>query len=520
MRRLADLRAYVGALEELGELQQIDAEVSLDYELGAIVRRSYDLMAPAPLFTNMTGVEPGFRVLGAPAGVSAQPGLYLARVALSLGLPPESTGAEVVAAIVAGREADLIPPRLVSTGPCKEVIAVGDEVDLTRLPAPLLHGNDGGRFLNTYGIIVARTPDGSWTNWSISRTQSLDAHRMTGLVVPTQHLGVIHAMWRRLGQDMPVAVVMGTEPVIPFVGGMPIPEGVNEADFIGGYIGEPLDVVRCETVDLEVPATAEIVIEGTLSVSEVAPEGPMGEFPGFTYPGDSVPKPIYNVTALTHRTDPILPVVVAGHPVEENHTAWGIPNSAEVVYQLRRRGVPVTSAFMPLESGCQWLVITVPFDWRDHFPGPISALMDSIAEVLWRSHTAYAIAKIMVTEDDVDPSDTREVVWAFAAKHSPSDGVRLYENRPMVPLPVFLPAADRARFMTTKVIYNCLTREDFEDGAQPVRSTFTTDWSPDIQERVLRRWDEYGYDGSPGVYRRRERAGLGGVHPRPGPPER
>jgi 4-hydroxy-3-polyprenylbenzoate decarboxylase len=191
-------------------------------------------------------------------------------------------------------------------------------------------------------------------------------------------------------------------------------------------------------------------------------------------------------------------VVVAGHPVEENHTAWGIPNSAEVVYQLRRHGVPVTSAYMPLESGCQWLVITVPSDWRDHFADPTpAALMDRIAEVLWSSHTAYAIAKIMLTEDDVDPSDTREVVWAFSAKHSPSDGVRLYENRPMVPLPVFLPAKDRARFMTTKVIYNALSREDFEGEA--VRSTFTTDWSPDIQERVLRRWgEEYGYDGSPG----------------------
>jgi 4-hydroxy-3-polyprenylbenzoate decarboxylase len=144
-------------------LQQIDAEVSLDYELGAIVRRSYDLMAPAPLFTNMTGVDPGFRVLGAPAGVSAQPGLYLARVALSLGLAPESTGAEVVAAIVAGREADLIPPRLVSTGPCKEVIAVGDEVDLRRLPAPLLHGTHRrGGFQHQHGYGECEDEDNRW----------------------------------------------------------------------------------------------------------------------------------------------------------------------------------------------------------------------------------------------------------------------------------------------------------------------------------------------------------------------
>ena len=274
--RLKDLRAYIAALDQIGELQSVDAEVSLDYELGAIVRRSYDLMAPAPLFTNITGVTPGFRVLGAPAGVSAQPGLYLSRVALSLGLDPQATGSEIVAELVAARDANPIPPRIVSTGPCKEVITTGDDVDLGRLPAPLLHGNDGGRFLNTYGIIVARTPDGSWTNWSISRTQLMDARRMSGLVVPTQHLGVIHAMWKELGEDMPVAVAMGVEPVIPFVGGMPLPDGVDEADFIGAYLGEPIDVVRCETVDLEVPATAEIVIEGMLSTSEVAPGGSDG----------------------------------------------------------------------------------------------------------------------------------------------------------------------------------------------------------------------------------------------------
>jgi 4-hydroxy-3-polyprenylbenzoate decarboxylase len=224
----------------------------------------------------------------------------------------------------------------------------------------------------------------------------------------------------------------------------------------------------------------------------------MGEFAGFTYPGESTPKPIYHVSALTHRRGAILPVAVAGHPVEENHTAWGIPNCAEVVYQLRRGGVPVTSAFMPLESGCQFLVITVPLDWREQFAEPSpAALMDRIAELLWEAHTAYAIAKVMVTEDDIDPSNTRDVVWAFAAKHSPSDGVRFYEDRNMVNLPVFLPAADRKRFKTTKVIYNALMREDRDPESTPLRSTFDADWPPEIQERVLARWSsEYGYSAA------------------------
>jgi 4-hydroxy-3-polyprenylbenzoate decarboxylase len=122
--------------------------------------------------------------------------------------------------------------------------------------------------------------------------------------------------------------------------------------------------------------------------------------------------------------------------------------------------------------------------------------MDRIAEVLWddNAHTAYAIAKLMVTEDDIDPANTRDVVWAFAAKNSPSDGVRLYENRNMVPLPVFLPDADRRRFKTTKAIYNALMREDRDPESTPLRSTFDADWPLEIQERVLARWSsEYGY---------------------------
>ena len=99
----------------------------------------------------------------------------------------------------------------------------------------------------------------------------------------------------------------------------------------------------------------------------------------------------------------------------------------------------------------------------------------------------------MVTEDDIDPSNTRDVVWAFAAKHTPSDGVHLYPGRPMVNLPVFLPAADRATFKTTKVIYNCLLREDLQTHAPPMRSTFSAEWPAEIQERVLERWSEYGY---------------------------
>ena len=227
---------------------------------------------------------------------------------------------------------------------------LGDAVDLLRLPVPVLHDGDGGRYINTYGVFVVQTPDKTWTNWSIARAMLLDKNRMAGIIAPNQHIGMVRQTWTDIGKPMPFALVLGAEPFIPFVGGMPLPAYVDEADFVGAYFGEPVDVVKCETIDLYVPATAEIVIEGTLSLAETDAEGPMGEYAGYLWTGQSSPKPVYHVSAMTFRNDPILPISVAGEPVEENHTAWGIPNAAEIVYTLRKAGLPIATAWSPLRE--------------------------------------------------------------------------------------------------------------------------------------------------------------------------
>src|SRR5688572_25134288 len=117
---LRGLREYLDALREIGEIVEVDREVDWNLEIGAIIRRCYETGAPAPVFNRIKGIESGFRVLGAPAGISRQPGLYLSRIALSLGLPARATGRELVEALVTARKKPLIPPRIVATGPCKE----------------------------------------------------------------------------------------------------------------------------------------------------------------------------------------------------------------------------------------------------------------------------------------------------------------------------------------------------------------------------------------------------------------
>jgi 4-hydroxy-3-polyprenylbenzoate decarboxylase len=361
-----------------------------------------------------------------------------------------------------------------------------------RLPTPLIHDGDGGRYLNTWGTVIVRTPDGRWTNWSISRMMLAGKNTLAGLVLPQQHLGMIFAQWQAARRPMPFALALGTEPVIPFVAGMPLDDYVNEADFIGGYLGKPVDVVACETVDLEVPATSEIVLEGTVSVDETAPEGPMGEYSGYLNPGRGTPQPVFRVSAMTYRDRPILPVVAAGEPTEENHTCWGLAISAQVLWELRRHGLPVTMCFVPFASAGHWLVITVSDTYRERYSS--AKLVEEIASILFRSRAGGLIPKIILLEDDIDPANLDEVIWALATRCHPERGQVLYPEQPVLPLVGYLSPEERRHRRSTKVIYNGLSTDDLPSVHRPKRSSFRYAWPSAIQERVLRNWQHYGYE--------------------------
>ena len=172
--------------------------------------------------------------------------------------------------------------------------------------------------------------------------------------------------------------------MLPYVGGMPLPDHMSEVDYAGALTGRAIECVRAETVDVLVPATAEIVVEGNASRADTAPEGPMGEYAGYLWDGPPTPKPVYHVSAVTHRTNPILPISVAGEPPEENHTAWGIPNAGEIVHLLRAGGFPVTTAWSPLESANHWFAVAVEHGWRDRFPDKTTTDMcDWLGQILF-----------------------------------------------------------------------------------------------------------------------------------------
>ncbi|MGO9385213.1 MAG: UbiD family decarboxylase [Mycobacterium sp.] len=369
MPRITDLREYLRVLESLGDVEHIDRPVSAVLEAAAITRRSTEQGWPAPLFDTVEGVEPGFRLLGAPGALSSDRRYPLARVALSFGLSHDVTAQELVEHLAAAHGKTPIPPKLISadSAPCKQNILLGADATLDRFPIPLVHPDDGGRYPNTWGVIVAKTPDARWTNWSISRIMLLDNRHMTGLFLPQQHIGMIWAEWEKIGKPMPFAVVQGGDPGVPMIGGMPIPAEMDEGTFLGTLYGEPLEVVKCETVDLDVPAGAEVVIEGHVSITRDATEGPYAEFHGYALPETS-PEPVYTIEAITYRDNPIWPISATGRPPDDSQIAPAVGVSAEVLALLRNAGLPITTAWLLVDTACHWMIITVPRHWRDVLP--------------------------------------------------------------------------------------------------------------------------------------------------------
>jgi 4-hydroxy-3-polyprenylbenzoate decarboxylase len=487
VRHYRSLREHIEALKELGELTEVDQPVDWNLEIGAITRRICETSGPAVLFNHIKGIE-GFRVLGAPAAASSRPDRPLARVATSIGLPPEASGLEIVDTLARAHDCKPIPPVRVATAPCKENILTGDAVDLMRLPSPMIHDGDGGRFLNTWGTTVTRTPEGDWVNWAVSRSMLRDAKSLVGPVGASKHLGVMLQAWRAVGKPMPFALSMGHDPVIPFVAGMPIRDGVNEADFIGGYLGEPLEVVKCETVDLDVPASSEIVIEGHVMLDEVANEGPMAEFPGYLF-REHYRCPVFKVTAVTWRNNAILPVVSCGMPPEENHTCWGMAIAATILAELRHSNWPVSSCYLPFDAACHLIVVTVPADYLKRSAHKTNAAFcKAMAEFVFQTRGGAIVPRLMVVRDDIDPTSARDVLWAMMTRCHPASGETNFAHLATNPRDAFLRPDEKAAMFTTKSVLNCLPPEDWTAETAPVRASFDQVYPAALKSRILRDW--------------------------------
>jgi UbiD family decarboxylase len=405
-----DLRGWIAALKAAGELREIGAEVDWNIELGTIMRLAQGAgTGPALLFNNIKGYNAADsrcrRIFG--CGLSSY-----RRIALMLGLPPDTHPRELVK-IARGGLTATIPPRIVKDGTVKENVITGPDIDLYDFPVPYWNRLDGGRYILTYGGCVTKDPETGIQNVGIYRGMVSARDRIPILMWRAQHIGQHATAWQQAGKkEMPFAVAIGWEPSLGFTGGAPIPKGVCEYDVMGGIRGEPVDLIKCETVDLYVPATAEIVIEGYLQLDpeNFDMEGPFAEFTGYLA-GDRSPKPTLRVTAITHRNDPILRGTIEGAlpgSFSENAVCSSIMRAATAWNVLDRAGVPgVTDVWCPPVHAGINLLIQMKQSYRNQ--------AKQAANAIWGSSAAHVRYKhITVVDDDIDIHDYAAVDWAIA----------------------------------------------------------------------------------------------------------
>ena len=405
-----DLRGWIAALDKAGELDTVKGEVDWNIELGTITRLALGPgTGKALLFNNIKDynkADSRCRSLFM-SGLSAY-----SRVALMMGLPADTHPRELVKI---GREVltGAIPPVIVKDAPCKEVIVKGKDVDIYDFPSPHWNRPDGGRYILTYGGVVSKDPVSDVMNVGIYRGMVASKNEIPMLMWRAQNIGHHVAAWQAQGKkEMPIAVVMGWDPTFGFCASAPITRGVCEYDVMGSIRGAPVELVKCETVDLYVPATAEIVIEGmlTLDPKDYVMEGPFAEFTGYVA-GDKSPKPTIKITAITHRKNPIMTGAIEGAlpgSYSENGICSSIMRAGVAWNILDRSGVPgvVDVWCPPVQMGIN-TVVSIKQSYRNQ--------AKQVGHALWGSAAANVRYKhVTVVDDDIDIHDYAAVDWAIA----------------------------------------------------------------------------------------------------------
>lgn len=488
-----DLREWIALLEKEEEIRRITAEVDWDRELGAIARRVLEKKGPALLFESIKGYRTGRCTKVFTGGLGSR-----SRLALALGFPKDVSNRDVVPYVMQ-KNKERVPAVTVRTGPVKDVIVRAPDVDLDELPVPRWLFRDGGRYIHTFSGIVTRDPDTRVMNVGIYRGMIGTRDTIPMLLIKGgQHWGAHFVKYAERGEPMPVACVIGWDPIMPFLSGSPIPAGVCEWDVMGAYRGEPAELVKCETVDLEVPATAEIVIEGFIGhdESQYEMEGPFGEFTGYV---SDLPtrRPTMKVTAITHRRDPIFRGCLEGtlpgsysensvmSSVQRAGIAWNILNTA---------GVPgIRDVYVhPITNG-----VNICVQIRKHYQGQPK----QIAAALWGASAAqFRYKHVYVVEDDIDVASYEQIDWALAHRMNAGEGgIVVFPGSFGSPIDPSTPLEDRdvpqlGSGLWNRVLFDCTRNWKFPKRPEWDNERFPPTVRPSAADeaRVADRWHEYG----------------------------
>ncbi len=431
--RYHDLRDFIAQLERLGELKRIRTEVSPHLEMTEICDRVLRAGGPAILFENPKG-----HAMPVLANLFGTP----RRVALGMGEDSVEALREVGKLLAYLKEPeppkglkdawDKLPvlkqvlnmaPKVVSSAPCQEIVREGADVDLGRIPVQTCWPGDAGPLI-TWGLTVTRGPLKSRQNLGIYRQQVIGRNKviMRWLAHRGGALDFRDHVQTKPGEPFPVAVALGADPATILGAVTPVPDSLSEYQFAGLLRGAKTELVKCLGSDLQVPASAEIVLEGHIAPGETAMEGPFGDHTGYYNEQDRFP--VLTIDRITERRNAIYHSTYTGKPPDEP-AILGVALNEVFVPLLVKQFPEITDFYLPPE-GCSYRMAVVSM--RKQYPGHAKRVMFGI----WSFLRQFMYTKfIVVTDDDVNVRDWKEVIWALTTRVDPSRDTLLVDNTPI-----------------------------------------------------------------------------------------
>ena len=428
-----DLRDFIAQLESLGELKRIGAEVDPKLEMTEVCDRVLRAGGPALLFEKPKGHS--MPVLGNLFGTPH-------RVALGMGAESLAALREVGTLLATLKEPepprgfrdawDKLPllrqvinmaPKQVSSAPCQEIVWEGKDVDLARLPIQTCWPGDAAPLI-TWGLTVTRGPLKDRQNLGIYRQQVIAPNQVIMRWLP--HRGGAldfreHGL-KHPGQPFPVAVALGADPATILGAVTPVPDSLSEYQFAGLLRGAKTEVVKCLGSDLQVPAAAEIVLEGAIHPNETAVEGPFGDHTG--YYNERAEFPVFTVERMTMRREPIYHSTYTGKPPDEP-AMLGVALNEVFVPLLQKQFPEIVDFYLPPE-GCSYRLAVVSM--KKQYPGHAKRVMFGI----WSFLRQFMYTKfIVVVDDDIDVRDWKEVVWALTTRVDAARDTLIAQNTPI-----------------------------------------------------------------------------------------
>jgi len=478
-----DLREWIMAVEPLGQLQRIKEEVERDEEMGAITYMAHQTInAPALLFERIRGCPPGFESLWNLIGSSVD------RFAISVGEPTGLTVMDLIQRCKT-KFSRAIPPVIVDgqDAPVNAHHMIGDEVDVTIFPAARHWPGDGGPYIGTADAVITRDPDAGWLNVGCYRQMVHDRNHVGLYLSPGKDARLhIERCWSR-NEPCEVIAVWGVDPAMFIAASQTFPKTVSELDFIGGILGRPVELVKGQVVNLPYPARAEIVMEGRIDLDAMKLEGPFGEFTGYYGRPEDLAF-LVEVKAVHYRDNPILThALMADYPANECSLLYSIARSARIWNDLDKLGVPGIKGVYCHPAAAGGFALTV-VSLEQRFPGHAPQALALAAQV---PGGAYFSKWIIAVDDDVDPSNINQVLWAMATRCHPAEDIDILRQTWSTWLDPSQNPPDERPYGSKALINACMEHRYLKTFSKRTRLRRA------VYEEVAAKWQTLGLAGTP-----------------------